>query len=92
MMGQYIPMNQIFTWRQWKLFKRYQIKFAEEPMDARRFLAQLEKVDKLFKIMIIIAELTLVSFAIFQGIYISYLSFTDLTIEELTPEQSRFLL
>ena len=22
-MGQYIPMGQIFTWRQWKLYKKY---------------------------------------------------------------------
>ena len=46
-------------------------------MDARRIGAQLEKIDKSFKIMILFSELTLISFAIFQGIYISYLSFTN---------------
>ena len=54
-------------------------------MDARRIVAQLEKINKSFKIMILVTELTLVSFAIFQGIYISYLSFTNQTIEELNP-------
>ena len=61
-------------------------------MDKHRYNVQLGKIDVVFKIMIVIAELALASFAIFQGIYISYPSFINKTVEELTPRESRFLL
>lgn len=72
MIAQYVPMEQTFTERQWRLFKKYQIKFAKGIADQRRLETELKKIERSFAALHCVAQITILAFTVFQGIYITY--------------------
>ena len=85
-------MSQIFTKRQWELFKAYQIKFSVRRTERLKLEADLVTIERGFVVLFWITQVAIATYAIATGIFLCYPDAIDATCEEFTPDEQRFMM
>ena len=74
-------MGQVFTQRQWLLFKAYQIKFAELRSDKIKAEEELVTINRAFYVLFWVTEMVILTYVISNAIFMSYPNVIDETCD-----------
>ena len=85
-------MSQIFTLRQWELFKAYQIKFSVRRTERLKLEADLVDIERGFVALFWMTEVAITTYAVSTGIFLCYPNAIGVTCENFTPDEQRFML
>ena len=83
--AQYVPMGQIFTKRQWQLFKAYQIKFTVRRTERLSLEKDLVSIDRGFSLLFWMTQMAILAYTVCTGIYMCYPDAIEKTCENFTP-------
>ena len=89
--SQYVPMGQMFTQRQWQLFKAYQIKFSKKRTERLKLEEDQQMIDKGFSVLFWFTELVILIYSISLGLYLGYPDSIEETCEDFSPSQEQVM-
>ena len=85
-------MGQVFTKRQWLLFKAYQIKFSNRRSETLKREDELVLINKGFSVLFWVTELVILAFSTSNGIFMIYPNVIGETCDEFSDDQELFMV